>query len=167
MKENWSLEHWRLSWERTLFHCALFCLVCIFSSHVYYSLPFSSFSFSFIWPLMFLRCRVGLRNFHFNMVQYQALDWLLQKPKLFRSFYSESQWSIVLWSHCLINENPKAQRGSCWCLTHILGLISFLVSPKTTKSQMCPISWNEELQMTREFCWHRKGEFNRKLLSSL
>lgn len=82
MKENWSLEHWRLSWERTVFHCALFCLVCIFSSHVYYSHPFPSLSFSFIWLLMFLKCRVGLRNFHFNMVQYQALDWLLQRPSV-------------------------------------------------------------------------------------
>ena len=136
MKENWSLEHWRLSWERTLFHCALFCLVCIFSSHVYYSLPFPSFSFSFIWPLMFLRCRAGLRSFHFNMVQYQALDWLLQKPKLFRTFYSESQWSIVLWSHCLINENPKAHEGigaGAWLTFSDSFLFWFLQKPQSLK----------------------------------
>lgn len=60
MRGNWRLENWRLGWERTLFHSALFCMVCLFFIILYYSLPFS---FLFLRPLMFLRYSLGLRTF--------------------------------------------------------------------------------------------------------
>ena len=128
----WNTEDW-VGGEH-YFAVHFFARFAFFSSYVYYSLPFPSFSFSFTWPLVFLKCRVGLRNFHFNMVQCQALDWLLQRPKEFRTFYSDSQQNIVLWSHCLINENPKANEGisaGAWLTFSDSFLFWFLQKPQS------------------------------------
>ena len=127
---------------------SLFCITWIFfKSRVCYSLPFPSLLFSIFRPLMFLRCSQGWELFIY-LVQYEALDWILSRPKCLEPFCQIMKEHIASLMKTLRPTRGSVLTSDSDSWTHFFS--GFCID---RESQICSISWSEDTGITREFCW--------------